>query len=128
MHDFTVTIEHHPDLTLIEVVGEVDMITAPAVDEAALVVPFGGTLRLDLSGVSFMDSSGLNLLLRLRRRMQSEAGRLEVVGLQQQPSDLLHITGAYELVTVADDTGEVPSGRRVTGHTVRHGSCAAPAT
>ncbi|WP_268256623.1 STAS domain-containing protein [Streptomyces roseolus] len=33
-------------------------------------------MHLDLAGVSFMDSSGLDLLVLLRRRLQAEDGRL----------------------------------------------------
>ncbi|MFE9399299.1 STAS domain-containing protein [Streptomyces flavidovirens] len=34
----------------------------------------------------FVDSSGLHLLLRLRRRKHTEAGRLVLSGLQEQPA------------------------------------------
>ncbi|MET9803538.1 STAS domain-containing protein [Streptomyces sp. NPDC006368] len=106
MHDFAVTVEQHPDVMLLKVVGEMDLATAPAVADAALVLPMGGkTLRVDLSGVSFMDSSGLNVLLRLRRRMYGEAGHLLVSGLQEQPAALLRLTGTYELLTAADTIG-----------------------
>ncbi|MER6076048.1 STAS domain-containing protein [Streptomyces sp. NPDC001817] len=65
----------------------------------------GKTLYLDLSGVSFMDSSGLNLLILLRRRLHAEGGRLAVTGLQTQPERLLQLTQASELFTV------IPPGR-----------------
>ncbi|WP_232542891.1 STAS domain-containing protein [Streptomyces sp. QHH-9511] len=97
------TVEQHPHLTVIAVAGEVDLTTIPAIEEAALVVPpGGGTLHLELSGVSFMDSSGLNLLLRLRRRMHTQSGRLMLSGLQDQPASLLRLTETYELLTAAD--------------------------
>ncbi|MFG3117511.1 STAS domain-containing protein [Streptomyces sp. NPDC048197] len=41
-----------------------------------------------------MDSSGLNLLVLLRRRLHAEGGRLAVTGLQPQPARLLQITAA----------------------------------
>ncbi len=43
--------------------------------------------------------SGLNLLLRLRRRLNAEGGRLLVTGFQDQPTSLLHLTETYELFT-----------------------------
>ncbi|MFE9454930.1 STAS domain-containing protein [Streptomyces sp. NPDC006739] len=70
--------------------GEIDLQTCPQLSRAAFVTPLGGEpLYLDLSGVSFMDSSGLNLLLLLRRRLHAEGGRLAVTGLQPQPVSLL---------------------------------------
>ncbi|MGW7196990.1 STAS domain-containing protein [Streptomyces chryseus] len=108
MKDFTVTVEQRPDLTRITVAGELDMTTVPAVEEAAVVVPLGGkALHVDLAGVSFMDSSGLNLLLRLRRRMREEAGHLVLSGLREQPAGLLRLTETYDMLT-ADGVGTAP--------------------
>ncbi|WP_170198391.1 STAS domain-containing protein [Streptomyces chryseus] len=105
------TVEQHPNLTVISVTGEMDLQTTPAVEEAALVLPLGArTLHLNLSEVSFMDSSGLNLLLRLRRRMHTQAGHLMLSGLQEQPASLLHLTETYELLTAArSDTAAQPA-------------------
>ncbi|WP_228974421.1 STAS domain-containing protein [Streptomyces sp. DH12] len=111
---FTVVVTHHPQSTVIAVTGEMDLTTCPRVDEACTVLPVGGkTLRLDLSGVPFMDSTGLNLLLRLRRRVRDDGSRLVLAGLQPQPRHLLHLTEAYALfeTTAADNVGE-PAGRR----------------
>ncbi|WP_079149227.1 STAS domain-containing protein [Streptomyces agglomeratus] len=114
MKSFTVTVEQQPGLTLITVAGELNLQTLPAVEDATVVVPLGGkVLHVELSGVPFMDSSGLNLLLRLRRRMRQEAGHLVVSGLQEQPAGLLRLTGTYELLTAADSVGVTsPVGRR----------------
>lgn len=53
-----------------------------------------------MSGVSFTDPSGLNLLMLLHQRLHAEGGRLAVDGLQPRPSRLLRITGADELIPV----------------------------
>ncbi|MFF9088562.1 STAS domain-containing protein [Streptomyces sp. NPDC014991] len=103
MPDFTVTVAHHPDETVIAVTGEMDMSTCPQVKEAATTLPPGNTtLRLDLSGMSFMDSMGLNLLLTLRRRLRAEGGRLILAGVQDQPGGLLRLTGAYPLFDITE--------------------------
>ncbi|MFF8387814.1 STAS domain-containing protein [Streptomyces kanasensis] len=108
---FTVAVTHHPHGTLVAVTGEMDLTTCPRVEEACTVLPVGGkTLRLDLSGVSFMDSTGLNLLLRLRRRVQGDGSRMVLTGLQDQPRHLLDLTEAYSLFDTTD-AGE-PAGRR----------------
>ncbi|GGT80468.1 MULTISPECIES: STAS domain-containing protein [Streptomyces] len=100
MNDFTVTVRQHPQRTVISVAGELDLHTLPALEEATYVIPLGGkALHLELSGVSFMDSSGLNHLLWLRRRLLAEGGRLLVTDLQGQPASLLHLTETYELLT-----------------------------
>lgn len=99
MNDFTVTVEQHPDRTVVSVTGEIDLDALPALREATFVIPLGGTLHMDMSGVSFMDSSGLNLLLGLRRRLLAEGSRLLVTNLQSQPAGVLQVTETYELLT-----------------------------
>ncbi|MFF5447680.1 STAS domain-containing protein [Streptomyces sp. NPDC012888] len=101
MSDFTVLTRQHSDHTLITVSGELDLHTCPQVVQAATIIPLGGkTLYLDVSGVSFMDSSGLNLLVVLRRRLRAEGGLLAVRGLQAQPARLLKLTDTYDLFAI----------------------------
>jgi anti-anti-sigma factor len=103
MNAFTVTVEQQPQRTVVSVAGELDLHTLPTLEEATFVIPLGGkTLHLELSGVSFMDSSGLGHLLWLRRRLLAEGGRLVVTDLQSQPTSLLHLTETYELLTSRD--------------------------
>ncbi|WP_051789874.1 STAS domain-containing protein [Streptomyces sp. NRRL S-1022] len=109
MSDFTVLTQQHPDCTLITVRGEMDLQSCPQLARAAAIIPLGDKpLCLDLSGVSFMDSSGLNLLVMLRRRLHAEGGRLAVTGLQSQPARLLQITETYDLF--AADSGQALTG------------------
>lgn len=100
-NDFTVTLDDHPDYVLISVAGEMDLDTCPLVDEATAPVPVGGKLvRLDLSGVSFMDSSGLDLLFRLLKRAEGEGGRLVLHGLQDQPRALFRLVGIQKVFDI----------------------------
>jgi anti-sigma B factor antagonist len=61
--------------------GEVDMETAPALDDALAdaIRDSAGALVLDLSGVDFHDSSGLQVLLRARALLGREDRELAVV-------------------------------------------------
>jgi anti-sigma B factor antagonist len=61
--------------------GEVDMESAPEL-EAALeeaIRASDGALLVDLSGVEFLDSSGLQVLLRVRARLGTEDRALALV-------------------------------------------------
>jgi anti-sigma B factor antagonist/stage II sporulation protein AA (anti-sigma F factor antagonist) len=46
-----------------------------------------------------MDSVGLTLLLKLRRRVLAEGGRLLLTGLQSQPASVLRLTETDTLLT-----------------------------
>jgi anti-sigma B factor antagonist len=99
MSQLTVATQHHDDSTVITVAGEIDLASCTVLEEAAHTAPLdGGNLHLEMSGVSFMDSTGLTLLLKLRHRLLAEGGRLCVTGLQEQPASVLHLTQTYSLL------------------------------
>ena len=56
------------------------------------------TLSLDLSGVSFMDSSGLGVILGRYRVMAARGGRLCVCGVSRHVDRILRMSGIYALV------------------------------
>ena len=57
-------------------------------------------LVLDLSGVTFMDSSGIALILRAQQRMKLLDGSLLVCGVPQQARRVLDAAGIGRLVTI----------------------------
>lgn len=59
------------------------------------------SLTLDLSGVTFMDSSGIAVLLRTWRRMGELQGRMQVVGVPPQPARVLKAAGIDRLIPFA---------------------------
>ena len=48
---------------------------------------------LDLGGLTFMDSSGIAVVLRAKRRMEALAGTLVVVNIPRQASRVLETAG-----------------------------------
>ena len=57
-------------------------------------------LVLDLAGVTFMDSSGIALILRAQQRMQLLDGSLLVRNVHQQARRVLDAAGIGRLVTI----------------------------
>jgi len=57
-------------------------------------------LVLDLSGVTFMDSSGIALILRSQQRMQLLDGTLMVCNVPDQAKRVLDAAGIGRLVTI----------------------------
>ena len=56
---------------------------------------------LDLSGLSFMDSSGVALILRAERKMRELEGSLVLSGVPAQIMRVLRAAGADKRLTVA---------------------------
>jgi anti-anti-sigma factor len=89
---------------LVKVVGEVDMITAPQLSRAIESAPDGTTsVVIDLSEVTFLDSSGLNALVQARRLLSDRGLGLQVVvppeGTIRRVFEITHLT---EQLTVID--------------------------
>jgi len=88
---------------VLEVAGELDMATAPKLWEA--LVPLLDTnkpIAIDLSGVTFLDSQGLNLLVRAHKRAACHDGRLLLRAPRPQARKLFQMTNLDEVFDVED--------------------------
>ena len=86
--------------------GEVDPYTAPQLEEALTGLIEGGapTVRIDASGLAFIDSSGLRVLVDAHRRLGAEASVLVLAGVSPTFRRLLEVTGLDEHVTIESTT------------------------
>ena len=57
-------------------------------------------LLLDFSGVTFMDSSGIAIVMRAYRRMQSYGGKLVVTDVPPQAKRVLLAANVHRLIQV----------------------------
>jgi len=58
---------------------------------------------IDLSGVAFLDSSGMSVLIGVFKHLNTINGELKLCGLQEQPNELMQITQLYNVFTVVDN-------------------------
>jgi len=58
---------------------------------------------IDLSGVVFLDSSGMSVLIGVFKYLNTINGELKLCGLQEQPNELMQITQLYNVFTVVDN-------------------------
>ena len=56
---------------------------------------------LDMSGLSFMDSSGIAVIIRVSRRMKNLVGRAWIKNPARQPQRVIYASGIDRLVPVA---------------------------
>lgn len=87
-----------------KITGEVDHHRAKQLMqelERKIEIHCPGALKLDLSGVTFMDSSGIAVLLRAFQRMRETAGSFEVVGVPGQAGRMLRTAGLHKIIPIA---------------------------
>lgn len=95
--------------TSIEVEGEVDLATVDEL-QSAIDVAFAestGDLVVDLTGSSFMDSTGLKALVMAKRRYD-EAGRSFAIAVSGGPiSRLIDLSGVNTTIRTVDSVDEL---------------------
>lgn len=86
---------------ILRVTGEIDIATTPFVDDAVVTITTP-TIVLDLSGVTFMGSSGLASLLRASHRAEELNGSLELRAPSRSVRDLLAMTHLTDRFTITE--------------------------
>ena len=101
---FDVQIAQTPGGVRLALSGEIDMST---IDElrrrtADTLAEATDTVVLDLAAVTFLDSSGLRLMLQLNREVKERGGRFVVMPGDGPVSRLFELTGAAAELEIAD--------------------------
>ena len=90
---FRIDVAHDGDETRLGPVGELDMSTTPELEAAmAGAVKDGRNLVVDLSGLEFMDSTGLTLLTRWSLAAERDGFALALVPGNERIQRLFEIT------------------------------------
>ncbi|MFG2427707.1 STAS domain-containing protein [Streptomyces sp. NPDC048590] len=95
------TVRHPADsIAVLEVTGEIDVDSAPALRSRAMELIRQGEphLVLDLAPVEFCDSSGLNTMIGILRYAKDRHGSLSLAGAPPHLARLLDITGVGHLI------------------------------
>lgn len=90
------------DRYLITVSGEVDLATSPELDTAVIAAIDSGTssVVIDLTNVSFMDSSGLGVIVRALKRCREAENDLDLVITNERVLKVFGITGLDQVIPI----------------------------
>lgn len=101
------------DELLVTLAGEIDMACREQVLEFVRIEVDAcpGMLVLDMRGVTFVDSTGLTLLVEAHRVVDLHGGTVVIRGANQQFRRLLQITRLDELVVIEDDPRRISDAR-----------------
>ena len=94
---------------LASLTGEIDLSTVDDAGERLREAISGsdGTLAVDLREVTFLDSSGLRLLLQLNREMGDAGRRMVVVQGPRRVARVFELTGAESELDVVGEPAEI---------------------
>lgn len=86
--------------TVVELSGELDLFTAPVLRDVLLGLTGNGRhfLAVEMSGLRFLDSSGLGVLVGATKRAAAGGGALCLVGAPERMLKTLRITGLLRVM------------------------------
>ena len=96
--------------TIMSLGGEIDLYTAPRLHgELVSLLSGDGPVQVivDMSGVDFCDSTGMNVLLAAHRKAREQGGDLELAAPRPAIRKILQVTGLESVFTVLDDPAAV---------------------
>lgn len=99
----TLTQQHLTDIVVCRAVGELDAFNVTNFHQALADVSRSRRLIVDLSGITFIDASGLGALVGGVRRVRDFGGDIAVSCSRAVLLGLFHSTGFDKIVTVVAD-------------------------
>ncbi|OMP66804.1 anti-sigma factor antagonist [Domibacillus epiphyticus] len=100
--NISIDVQERDHQTTITLAGEIDAYTAPKLREAAF--PYTekqhANVVIDLSGVTYMDSTGLGVFVGLFKSLNANEGTLELNGLSDRLKRLFDITGLADIMNI----------------------------
>jgi anti-sigma B factor antagonist len=98
-----VEIETLEQVIVVKMIGEIDAGSAAIVQQRILPLSGPGCkIILDLSKVAYMSSAGLRMLLSVYRQISGNQGKIVLVGLSEELTDTMSMTGFLGFFTVQD--------------------------
>lgn len=121
--------------TLVEIGGEIDLQSAPQLRAGLLKtsdVPSPHVV-IDLSEVSFIDSTGVGVLVGALKRARANGGEVHFCGVQARVRRVLEITGLLGLLPIFESRdaaleawNDSPTGNPITGNPITGNPMLAP--
>jgi anti-anti-sigma factor len=100
---FTVVVEHLDGTVLVCPVGELDLATAPLLEQVLeTLVGDPPAIELDLTGLTFVDCAGLRPIRHALGRASHSFTRVRVCGACSQVERVLELTGLDDHMATAE--------------------------
>lgn len=98
-----INVKNLPDVTVVELAGDIDASTAPAMQEKVLpLAQSKSKILLDMTQVPYTSSAGLRVLLSLFKEVKKNEGKLVLVGVSEEIQDTMSVTGFADYFVFCD--------------------------
>lgn len=108
--DFRIDVKHGARGTVLELFGELDVASSPALEAELARVSDTKLLVIDLRALDFIDSTGLGVLVRTHQHAKEQGQEFALVKGAGQVQRLLGLTGLSEQLPVAETAEELLGG------------------
>lgn len=98
----TVSVSERDGWSVVEVAGEIDLLTSPTLRRhlVELTVADHHDIVLDLSGVTFFDSSGLSAIVGGLKLVRNQHGQLRIAGAVRRVAKVFEIAGLSRMLAL----------------------------
>lgn len=105
--NFTVAVHDSDGLTLIELGGELDVSAAVTLRDALVAADLdeGVDVRMDMTGLQFLDSSGIGFVVGTCKRVRASGGTFSVRCDPGQVRRAIEVTGLVEYLQLDEGAG-----------------------
>ena len=106
-------ISRSDDVALVVIIGSLDSSWSNYLSERFDEVVRSGAhdVRVDMSGVSYLSSNGIGLLIRYHRQMRQIGGRFRIVADSEAVGQVLKLTGVLNLLMDDEPPADAASTR-----------------
>jgi anti-sigma B factor antagonist len=100
------------DHAIVTATGEIDLYTAPRLHSQLAAVIDGAApasrVVVDLSGVDFCDSTGMNVLLSCLRQASEKGAEFDRAAPRPAVKKILQVTGLDSVFTISSEQAAIP--------------------
>jgi anti-sigma B factor antagonist len=96
----SIVVEQHGQRTIVRLAGELDIVTAPELENALRSA--NSEIIVDLADLTFVDASGLRVLASAGTREERRGDRLVVVNANPLAQRMFELTGLDHLLSGSD--------------------------
>lgn len=119
----TTSVEQRDGVTVLNVVGDVDMVSVPVLERAIADVLADGPVPLviDMSAVRFLSASGLAILVETREKVVTAAG-FAVVARRTEPGRVIRLLKLDKFLSLQETVEDALAAVVAAGAQMRGGS------